>query len=82
MREPRQITIRHPSPELARRLKVLAQARGESLNSTVLRLLEEALGVHERRERLLRWATWTDDDALEFAEALRAQRVVDAELWR
>jgi hypothetical protein len=82
MTAPRQITIRHPSHELARRLKALAEARGESLNSTVLRLLEEALGVQERRERLLRWATWTDADASEFDAALRAQRVVDAELWR
>ncbi len=79
--EPRQITIRHPSPGLARRLKALAQARGDSLNSTILRVLEEALGVHERRERLLASATWTDDDAAEFAEALKAQRVVDAKLW-
>lgn len=68
--------------ELARRLKALAEARGESLNSTILRLLEEVLGVHERRERLLRWATWTEEDASDFSEALRAQRVVDAELWR
>jgi hypothetical protein len=82
MSEPKQITLRHPSPELARRLKALAEARGESLNSTVLRLLEEVLGVEERRERLLRWATWTEEDASEFDEALRAQRVVDADLWR
>lgn len=79
---PRQITIRHPSDELARRLRALADARGESLNSTILRLLEGALGVEERRERLMRWATWTDADASEFDEALRKQRVVDAELWR
>jgi hypothetical protein len=82
MSEPKQITLRHPSPELARRLKALAEARGESLNSTVLRLLEEVLGVEERRERLLRWATWMEEDASEFDEALRAQRVVDADLWR
>jgi plasmid stability protein len=82
MKTPRQITIRHPSEELARRLKALAEARGESLNSTVLQLLEEALGVEERRERFSRWATWTDDDASEFDHALRAQRVVDAGLWR
>ena len=78
---PRQITIRHPSPELARRLKAVAESRGESLNSTILRLLEEALGFEARRDRLLRWATWTADDAAEFDDALRAQRVVDAELW-
>jgi plasmid stability protein len=82
MSEPRQITIRNPSPELARRLRAVAEARGESVNTTILRLLQNAVGVRERRERLLRWATWTDEDASEFDEALKAQRVVDAELWR
>lgn len=78
---PKQITVRHPSPELARRLKALAEGRGESLNTTILHLLEEAVGIEERRERLLRWATWTEGDAAEFEESLKTQRVVDAELW-
>ncbi len=82
MTEPKQITLRHPSPELARRLKTLAEARGRSLNSTILQLLEEAVGVEARRERLARWATWSEDDAAEFDSALRAQREVDVELWR
>lgn len=82
MKEPKQITLRHPSAELARRLKTLAEARGQSLNSTILQLLEEALGVEARRERLMRWATWNEEDAAEFDAALRAQREVDVELWR
>lgn len=82
MNEPRQITLRHPAPELARRLKTLAEARGQSLNSTILQLLEEAVGVEARRERLMRWATWTEDDAAEFDAALKSQREVDVELWR
>lgn len=77
-----QITIRNPTPELTRRLKAVAQARGESLNSTILRLLAEAVGFEERHERLQRWATWTERDAAEFDEALQAQRVVDDRLWR
>ena len=81
MRMP-QITIRNPTPELTRRLKAVAQAKGESLNATILRLLTEAVGFDERRERLQRWATWTEDDAAEFDEALRAQRVIDERLWR
>ena len=81
MGDPKQITIRHPPPELARRLKTLAEARGESLNTTILRLLSEAVGANERRDWLVAWATWTEDDACEFDAALRAQRVIDAELW-
>ncbi|MGH2728836.1 MAG: Arc family DNA-binding protein [Actinomycetota bacterium] len=82
MKDPKQITLRHPAPELARRLKTLAEAKGQSLNSTILQLLEEAVGVEARRERLMRWATWSKDDAAEFDAALRTQREIDVELWR
>lgn len=77
-----QITIRNPTPELTRRLKAVAEARGESLNATILRLLAEAVGFEERRECLQRWATWTESDAADFDEVLKAQRVVDDRLWR
>jgi len=78
----KQITIRNPAPELTRRLKAVAQTRGESLNATVLRLLAEAVGLEGRRERLQTWVTWTQEDAAEFDQALREQRVVDESLWR
>ena len=51
------------------------------MNTTILRLLEEALGVSERRARLERAATWSAEDAREFDSALDAQRVVDPEIW-
>ena len=78
---PKQITIRNPSPVLANKLKALAQARGESLNSTILFLLERSVGMDAREDWLKRWATWTDDDRREFDEALQAQRVIDWEMW-
>ena len=81
MTAPKQITIRHPSEELSRRLRALADARGQSLNATILDVLERALGVAHRRERLREAATWTVQDAEEFDAALRAQRTIDADLW-
>ena len=82
MSEPKQITVRNVSPALARRLKALAAARGESLNGVVLHLLEDAVGVDARRQRLMeRYATWTEQDQKAFDEALAAQRAVDDELW-
>lgn len=81
MQEIRQITLRNPPPELTRRLRAVAAAAGESMNSAILRLLSQAVGLDERRERLRRWATWSEADAAEFEDALRAQRVVDRELW-
>ncbi len=82
MTSPAQITLRNPSPELARRLKAIAKARGESVNSTILRLLEQAVGTNEREQWLEGFATWTQQDRVEFEQALRDQRRIDAELWK
>lgn len=78
----RQLTIRGVSDDMADRLRALARERGESVNSTVLALLEDALGIDARRERLARYATWTPDDLGEFERALSEQRQVDPDLWK
>ena len=72
-----QITLCNVDPELSRRLRAVSAERGESLNSTVLRLLKDAVGLDARRDRLRRYVTWTADDLSEFTDALRAQRIVD-----
>jgi hypothetical protein len=77
----KQITLRNPSPELTRRLRSLSQARGESLNTTILRLLQEAVGIDERRQRLARYNTWSAEELDEFRAVHRAQRTIDPEMW-
>ena len=78
----RQLTIRGVSDEVGQRLEILSRSRGQSLNATVLAILESAVGVAERRQRLARYATWTQEDLEEFNEALAAQRTLDDPLWR
>ena len=78
----KQLTIRGVSDEVGSRLESLSHAQGKSVNSTVLQILESAVGVDERRRRLERYATWTREDLLEFEQALAAQRQIDDELWR
>lgn len=73
----RQLTIRGVPGEVTQRLKNLSRARGQSLNSTVLAILNNAVGVEERRKRLARYTTWTQEDLKEFNEALAAQRTTD-----
>ena len=77
----KQLTIRNPSEELTCRLRELSAATGQSLNSTVLKLLEEALGITSRRSVLERYATWSEEEALEFESAIRTQRTIDEKLW-
>ena len=81
MNSPR-ITIRNVDPELSRQLRAIGAERGESLNTTVLRLLRDAVGLDARRERLRRYVGWTADDLDEFSAALRSQRGVDDQYWK
>jgi plasmid stability protein len=78
----KQLTIRGVSEDLASRLESLAEDRGKSVNATVLEILEGAMGVEGRLERLRRYATWTETDFEEVERAVAAQRTVDDELWR
>jgi plasmid stability protein len=78
----KQLTIRNVSPELAQRLKSLAEHRNESVNATLLYILRQVLDVNERRKRLQRYVTWSPEDAAEFEDALKEQRQIDHELWR
>ena len=76
------ITVRNVDPELSRQLRTISAERGESLNTTVLRLLRDAVGMDARRDRLRRYIGWTSDEIAEFSAVLRAQRVVDEQYWR
>jgi hypothetical protein len=79
---PRQLTIRGVSEALSRRLTRLGKSRGQSVNTTALQILEQAVGVEGRRERLARYMTWSADEAAEFDAVLKSQRVIDADQWQ
>ena len=79
---PRQLTIRNVPDDVAQRLERMSRERDESLNSTVVRILTETVGVDARRARLERYATWSAEDVAAFDAALGSQRVIDADLWR
>lgn len=78
----KQLTIRGVSEEVGQRLEDLSRARHQSLNATVLQILEAAVGVNERRRRLARYATWDAQDLAEFQQAMAEQRTTDDPLWR
>ena len=70
----KQITVRGLSEEVSWRLARLGRDRGESVNTTVLGILEDAMGINARRGRLERYATWSAGNVAEFDRALAAQR--------
>lgn len=79
---PKQLTIRGVPREVGLRLESISHARGQSVNATVLQILEDAVGVQQRKLRLEKYATWTNEDLAEFQEILSDQRRIDDELWR
>ena len=79
---PTRLVVRGVEPDLERRLRALSEVRGESLDATVLHLLEQAIGPAAREKELERFATWTEEDFEEFMEILREQRQVHEKDWR
>ncbi len=77
-----QLTIRGVSDELNRRLTRLGKNRGQSVNTTALQILEQAVGIEGRRQRLARYMTWSAADAREVESVLKSQRVIDEHQWR
>ena len=77
----KQLTIRGVPDEVGRRLETLSRERGQSINATVVAILESAVGYEERRKRLERYATWTTADREQFESALAEQRTVDDADW-
>lgn len=81
------ITLRNIPPDTAQEVELKAQEWDLSLNKTVLRLLERALGVratgqegnHELDELV---GVWSPEEARDFDKILADQRRIDEELWR
>lgn len=81
------ITLRNIPPELARVIQHRAHEQRSSINRTVIRILEEALGVMKKKEKAeyhdLDWlaGAWSKERAEEFEKSLAEQRQIEPELW-
>lgn len=83
--KPKHLTIRHVSPQLASRLEAERRRTGQSLNQTVLDLLQRALGLGEEPfdNGLARLAgTWSAEDLARFERDTADQSRVDEDMWR
>lgn len=78
------LTIRNLPPGLAEALEREKRRRGQSLNQTVIDLLDQGLGAAGVRSNGLgRLAGgWSDEELREFERATRQFEEVDEELWR
>ena len=79
-----QYTIRKLPARLDALIRKRAKEEGKSLNTVALEALMEAFGLRgswaARRDLGSLAGSWVEDAAVD--EALREQRVIDAEMWR
>lgn len=83
------ITLRNLSPELAAKLRQRSRQSGLSLAKTVVRLLEERLGIGSARRQQdgddaldALAGSWSPEQADRFDQSLAQQRSIDPDLWR
>lgn len=81
------ITLRNIPREIQEAIQRRAREEGLSFNKTVLRMLEEALGLRRGKSGGLHHdldhlaGTWSQAEAAEFDATLAEQRRIDPELW-
>ncbi len=82
------VTLRNIPPAVARAIREKARRKGISVNRAVLELLQERVGILERKERSVHSdlddlaGSWTDAETNSFEKTLRRQRRIDEKLWR
>lgn len=84
------ITLRSVPPRVAKAIRREAARKGQSINKTVISLLEGRTTVKEKkpgrkihhRELDILAGSWSKKEAAEFDKALAAQRTIDPDLWK
>ena len=87
-RNVKNLSLRGIDEDLSENLKKLSQKEGISLNKTVLKLLEDSVGI-KRRMRLNIYrdlddlaGTWSSREEKEFKDKIHFFEVIDKDLWK
>lgn len=82
------ITLRGIDPQLAQTLKERARQENSSVNSLLLGIVKESLGL-EKKQRRKQYndldhlaGTWSEQEASEFEQAISSFETVDENLWQ
>ena len=81
------ITLRNIPPSVEKAIRAKARQKKISVNRAVIELLEERVGVTERKRAVHHdldhlVGSWSRDEAKEFDEVLHDMRQIDPELWK
>ena len=82
------ITIRGIDNEIAKALKERAKKEGASINSIVLRIVKEALGLEKKKRTIIYTdldhlaGTWDKKDYAEFQRKIADFETIDKNIWK
>ena len=82
------ITIRGIDNEIAKALKERAKKEDASINSIVLRIVREALGLEKKRRTIIYTdldhlaGTWDKKDYAEFQRKIADFEIIDKNIWK
>lgn len=80
------LTVRNVPPQMAEALEKERRGRGLSLNETVIRLLQRALGLEPNAKRSNGLAhlagDWSEEEFKHFEKAIEPMEQIDEEMWR
>jgi plasmid stability protein len=82
------MTLRGMDEGMTRALKDRAQKENTSVNSVMLKILKESLGLDKKKRSVLYndlehlAGTWSAQDAAEFENATAAFEAVDEDIWK
>jgi hypothetical protein len=84
------VTLRSLPPNIVEAIRKEANRKRLSINKAVISLLENRVGMREKKKsRQIRHhdlddlaGSWSKKEAAEFDKTLAAQRVIDPDLWK
>lgn len=83
-----QITIRGIAPEVEKEIRRISRKTGKSLNSVIQEIIYNHTGFNQGRKKpaansLRKLAGgWSEKNASDFFEAIKACEQIDAEMWK
>ena len=83
------ITIRGVDPEVAAKLKILAEKKGKSINQIVLDIIKKNLGLEKEKKHTREYddldtlfGRWSEDEFTVIQDTIDQSRQIDKELWQ
>jgi len=82
-------TIRGVEPEVAEKLKTMAEKKGKSINQLVLDFIKKNLGLEKEKTHSREYddlndlfGSWSDDEFSRIHNKINQSRQIDQELWK